>query len=259
LLTFIPPGTIGGGNHFAELQIIESIKDEEAAKKMGLDPEYLYLLVHSGSRGTQKYCSNIQILTLIAFGELVLQRHLDKHGVKGVAEGSEEAKVYLKDHDHALAWAKCNRYELTKYGNVWVHPNFISRTLLAHRFLSQITGLAIDPALNNSLDKDITSDGSERILDVWHNCVTPVNFYFEEDGTPVDKAIENDPKQQVIESEKKIVAKQYWLHRKGAAPSTEGPVVIPGSRGSFSYLVMPAQDKGMIHNTLNVYELTDLI
>jgi release factor H-coupled RctB family protein len=213
-------GTIGGGNHFAELQIIESIKDEEAAKKMGLDPEYLYLLVHSGSR---------------AFGELVLQRHLDKHGVKGVAEGSEEAKVYLKDHDHALAWAKCNR------------------TLLAHRFLSQITGFAIDPALNNSLDKDITSDGSERILDVWHNCVTPVNFYFEEDGTPVDKAIENDPKQQVIESEKKIVAKQYWLHRKGAAPSTEGPVVIPGSRGSFSYLVMPAQDKA--HQQLSAFSL----
>ena len=30
-----------------------------------------------------------------------------------------------------------------------------------------------------------------------------------------------------------------WLHRKGAAPADKGPVVIPGSRGSLSYLVAP--------------------
>ncbi len=30
-----------------------------------------------------------------------------------------------------------------------------------------------------------------------------------------------------------------WLHRKGAAPADQGPVVIPGSRGSLSYLVRP--------------------
>jgi RNA-splicing ligase RtcB len=123
------------------------------------------------------------------------------------------------------------------------------RTLLAHRFLSQITGFAIDPTLNNTMDKDVTADGSERILDVWHNCVTPVNFYFEEDGTPVDKVIENDPKTEInnnnnTDNDKKIITKRYWLHRKGAAPSTEGPVVIPGSRGHFSYLVLPAADKG---------------
>ena len=118
------------------------------------------------------------------------------------------------------------------------------RTLLAHRFLSQVTGFAIDPTLNPSLDKDVTSDGSERILDVWHNSVAPINFYFDEDGTPVDKTIEADPKQHVVDGDKRIVAKQYWLHRKGAAPSTEGPDIIPGSRGSFSFLVLPAQDKG---------------
>lgn len=30
-----------------------------------------------------------------------------------------------------------------------------------------------------------------------------------------------------------------WLHRKGAAPSDQGLVVIPGSRGTLSYLVRP--------------------
>ena len=33
-----------------------------------------------------------------------------------------------------------------------------------------------------------------------------------------------------------------WLHRKGAAPADQGPVVIPGSRGSLSYLVRPKPD-----------------
>lgn len=37
-----------------------------------------------------------------------------------------------------------------------------------------------------------------------------------------------------------------WLHRKGAAPSNEGPVVIPGSRGSLTYLVEPVAEAGSI-------------
>lgn len=34
-----------------------------------------------------------------------------------------------------------------------------------------------------------------------------------------------------------------WLHRKGAAPADCGLVVIPGSRGDFSYLVEPVPDR----------------
>jgi release factor H-coupled RctB family protein len=32
-----------------------------------------------------------------------------------------------------------------------------------------------------------------------------------------------------------------WLHRKGATPSNAGPVVVPGSRGDYSYLVEALQ------------------
>jgi release factor H-coupled RctB family protein len=32
-----------------------------------------------------------------------------------------------------------------------------------------------------------------------------------------------------------------WIHRKGAVPSTEGAVVIPGSRGALSYIVQPRE------------------
>jgi release factor H-coupled RctB family protein len=50
-----------------------------------------------------------------------------------------------------------------------------------------------------------------RILDVCHNSVTAAVI----DGC------------------------DCWLHRKGAAPADQGPVVIPGSRGDLSFMVQP--------------------
>ena len=54
----------------------------------------------------------------------------------------------------------------------------------------------------------------ERTLDVWHNLVQPLDWHGE----------------------------RLWLHRKGAAPADRGAVVIPGSRGSLSYLVQPREE-----------------
>ena len=34
-----------------------------------------------------------------------------------------------------------------------------------------------------------------------------------------------------------------WLHRKGKAPADKGLVLIPGSRGSFSYIVKPVGEQ----------------
>lgn len=44
-------GTIGGGNHFAELQVVESVLDKGAAFALGIRPGELVFLMHSGSRG----------------------------------------------------------------------------------------------------------------------------------------------------------------------------------------------------------------
>ena len=44
-------GTIGGGNHFAELQAVEEVLDAREFKKLGLGKQQLVVLVHSGSRG----------------------------------------------------------------------------------------------------------------------------------------------------------------------------------------------------------------
>lgn len=47
-------------------------------------------------------------------------------------------------------------------------------------------------------------------------------------------------------SAKTIAGHKGWLHRKGATPSDKGYVVIPGSRGDYSYLVRPIIGEGSI-------------
>ncbi|KAG0302526.1 hypothetical protein BGZ98_007431 [Dissophora globulifera] len=78
-----------------------------------------------------------------------------------------------------------------------------NRELIAHRVLFRLNA----------------EEDAEQILDIWHNNVQ-------------QKVIESiDPEEPC------------WIHRKGAAPSDRGLVVIPGSRGHFSYLVVPEGDQ----------------
>lgn len=44
-------GTLGSGNHFLEVLYVSEIYDEEAAGTMGLFPEAITVIIHSGSRG----------------------------------------------------------------------------------------------------------------------------------------------------------------------------------------------------------------
>ncbi|TCR68797.1 RNA ligase RtcB family protein [Bosea sp. BK604] len=85
-------GTVGGGNHFCELQGVEEIVDPSVAGAVGLERGGLALLVHSGSRG---------------LGAATLARHYHDgtHGLT-LGEGGED---YLADHDNALRFARLNR------------------------------------------------------------------------------------------------------------------------------------------------------
>src|SRR5881409_1282732 len=62
-------GTLGGGNHFAELQAVEKVTNPMAFSSLGLEKDELVLLVHSGSRG---------------LGQSVLETHIAEHGGAGV-------------------------------------------------------------------------------------------------------------------------------------------------------------------------------
>ncbi|MBV4506637.1 RNA ligase RtcB family protein [Pseudomonas sp. BW13M1] len=157
-------GTIGGGNHFAELQQLDESYDDAALAALGIERKHLLLLVHSGSRG---------------LGEAILREQVDLFGHHGLEAGSEASTHYLGRHDGALRFAEANRQ------------------LIARRMLDRLRA-----------DGDV-------LLDINHNLVSPAQV----DGL------------------------DGWLHCKGATPSDQGAVVIPGSRGDYSYLVQPIADE----------------
>ncbi|MGP1628671.1 MAG: RNA ligase RtcB family protein [Giesbergeria sp.] len=161
-------GTIGGGNHFAEFQQVDTVHESEALAALGIDTERLLLLVHTGSRG---------------LGERVLRNHVDAFGHRGLDADTPQATEYLAQHGAALRFALCNRQ------------------LVAERLL-----------------RNVRAEG-RRVLDVHHNFVAHAEIH----------------------------GRTGWLHRKGATPSDQGPVLIPGSRGDYSYLVRPT---GACHDTL---------
>ena len=88
-------GTIGGGNHFAELQLVDAVYDEAA----GIDKKRVHLLVHSGSRG---------------LGGAILRAHVEQFGHAGLAADSLAARDYLAQHDAALEYASLNRIWLAR-------------------------------------------------------------------------------------------------------------------------------------------------
>ncbi len=44
-------GTLGSGNHFVEVQVVEEIYDAQAARAFGLETDQVTVMIHSGSRG----------------------------------------------------------------------------------------------------------------------------------------------------------------------------------------------------------------
>ena len=44
-------GTLGSGNHFLEVQVVDAVFDAEAAQVMGLEKDQICVMIHSGSRG----------------------------------------------------------------------------------------------------------------------------------------------------------------------------------------------------------------
>lgn len=161
-------GTIGGGNHFAEFQQVDTVYAPEALAAQSIDTQHLLLLVHSGSRG---------------LGERVLRQHVDAFGHHGLQADTPDAMAYLAQHDATLRFARCNRQ------------------LVAQRLLNNVRA------------------NGRCVLDVHHNFVASTCIH----------------------------GQTGWLHRKGATPSDQGVVLIPGSRGDYSYLVLPTH---LCHDTL---------
>lgn len=142
-------GSIGAGNHFAEICHIKEISHEAVAEQLGINADSVLLLVHSGSR---------------AFGKDIFRQTTQKC----IHENTPAFDTFMRQHDEAGKWAKANRL------------------LIATKMLGDV---------------------SHPIIDISHNFVTKLEDRF--------------------------------LCRKGAASTNQGPVILPGSRGTSSFILNP--------------------
>ena len=232
-------GTIGGGNHFAELQVIEKIWDQTAFDEYvtsvsassgvhgrpqcsddegvehltdieAIDPtSHLFLLVHSGSRGLGQ---NILASTKSSLSSAGV------HTGAPLVKGTEEFETYLTQHDDACKWARCNR------------------DLIAHRILECIDETYFPHPSSHSSEGELHSSPvpsmlkRRKVLDIWHNNVEQNHEWKPSSGSETS----TNPNSVDIPT-----CDSVWVHRKGAAPSDRGLVVIPGSRGAYSFLALP--------------------
>lgn len=194
-------GTLGGGNHFVEIDVVDQIFDSEAAKTFGLFKGQITALIHSGSRGLGHQVATDYIREML--NELPNYNiELPDRELACLPFNSDAGQRYFSAMSAAANFAWVNR-QLLAYNvrQAWQH----------------IPGKKLG-------DLDL-------LYDVAHNIAKVENH-----------TIEGEPKKVIV-------------HRKGATrafaknaadlpadyKSTGQPVLIPGSMGSASYVLVGAE------------------
>lgn len=207
-------GTIGAGNHFAEIQVVEEVMAILGEISVSRSQYSLYegevvLLVHSGSRG---------------YGGDILKRYTAS-GHDSIHEADPLAQQYLREHNRACAWAARNR------------------DLIALRFLACLEpgdeswnlGINIDDPNSTTIPEHILAARenvqARKVVDIYHNNVELASW----------------PPQPPASSSASVFQKRVFIHRKGAAP-THYPMTqvqlsilpLPGSRATPTLILHPA-------------------
>ncbi len=105
-------GTMGAGNHFVEVDVVENIFDEKMAKIIGLFKGQMVILIHTGSRGLGHQVATDYIR--------LMMRVMPKYGINlpdrelaCVPFNSPEGKNYFKGMSAAANFAFANRQMIT--------------------------------------------------------------------------------------------------------------------------------------------------
>ena len=101
-------GTLGSGNHFLELQVVEELADPEAARVMGLRAGQVCVMIHSGSRGLGYQVCDDALRALRGVPEKYGIELPDRQLACAPAD-SPEGRHYLAGMAAAANFAWCNR------------------------------------------------------------------------------------------------------------------------------------------------------
>ncbi|MDX1632154.1 MAG: RtcB family protein, partial [Thermoanaerobaculia bacterium] len=195
-------GTLGSGNHFAEVQVVAEIYDEEAAHAFGLETGTLAVMIHSGSRG---------------LGHQVCTEH-----IKIMKKAGSKYGIELPDQQ--LCCAPLRSPEGREYlGAMAAAANFAfaNRQVMTHM---------VRESVSDELGKD-AADTVEVVYDVCHNIAKFETF--EADGEKLRACVHRKGATRAYPPRHPQTPPRY-----GAVGQ---PVLIPGDMGRYSYVLAGTQ------------------
>lgn len=192
-------GSLGSGNHFLEVQKVDKIYDERAAKAMGIENEgQLTVLIHCGSRGFgHQICTDY-----LRVSEAALRRYnitLPDRELACVPNNSKEGENYRKAMFSALNFAWANRQMITH----WTRKTF-------------------EKVFGGDLEMDL-------VYDVAHNIAKVERHKVDGEGT----------REVVVHRKGATRAFPAGMEQVPAKYRSLGqPVIIPGSMGTASWILL---------------------
>ncbi len=194
-------GTLGSGNHFLEVAVVDQIHEKSIAKDMGIDQiGQVMLLVHCGSRGLGHQTAGDYIGKMIS----AMQKYhieLPDRQLACAPLDSREGQDYLSAMRCAANYAWANRQCITH----WVREAFC-----------QVMG------------KGEMDAGLELIYDVTHN-IAKIEEY-ELDGKKIKLCVHRKGATRAFPAGHPEIPRKYA--RIGQ------PVFIPGDMGRYSYVLV---------------------
>jgi len=194
-------GTLGAGNHFLEVQRVDSIYDKELAKRFGVfEKDQIIVMLHCGSRGYgYQICDDYIAILNNAMPKFKIE--LPDRELVCAPLGSREASDYIKAMYSAVNYAFCNRQVMTH----WIRETFM-----------------------DVFKKPREELGLDLIYDVCHNIAK-----FEEhevDGKKKELCVHRKGATRAFPAGRKEVPALYR--------DIGQPVLIPGDMGLASYILV---------------------
>lgn len=192
-------GTLGSGNHFAELQYVAEIYDEETASRFGLFPDQITIMIHSGSRG---------------LGHQVCQEHL-----RIMVQAARKYGIDLPDRQ--LCCAPIDSPEGQSYLAAMASAAnfaFANRQVMAH-WLRESVAASLEIAPHRT--------GITVVYDVCHNIAKFESF--DVGGRTIRACVHRKGSTRAYPPGHR--------HTPAAYRDVGQPVLIPGDMGRYSYVL----------------------
>jgi tRNA-splicing ligase RtcB len=192
-------GTLGSGNHFLEIEVVEEIFDKTAATAFGLEKGQVAVLIHSGSRGLgYQVCDDYLARMVKHVGDLGVS--LPDRQLACAYLDSPRGKEYLAAMACAANYAWANRQMLMH----WTRETF-----------------------ERTLKKGPRELGMRLLYDVCHNIAKIETFVV--DGKEVQLCVHRKGATRALPPGHPALPARYG--------SVGQPVLIPGDMGTGSYVL----------------------